>query len=227
MEKKIILKRKIKTISIILFIIIVFFVYLIIKQLLNIKIQDIYVLNNNYLPDDYILEKSGLMDYPSYFKNISFMVENKLEKDDFIKKANVTKSFFGVINIDVTENNIIFYKESDGKYVLEDGTEVSSLPYDISTIRIVNYIPDTVYDNFIKKIVKLNEEVKNKISEIKYDPSEYDNSRFMFYMVDGNYVYVTLTKFDSLNYYNEIYPTLEGKKGILYLDSGNHFVEIK
>ena len=227
MEKKIILKRKIKTISIILFIIIVFFVYLIIKQLLNIKIQNIYVLNNNYLPDDYILEKSGLMDYPSYFKNISFMVENKLEKDDFIKKANVTKSFFGVINIDVTENNIIFYKESDGKYVLEDGTEVSSLPYDISTIRIVNYIPDTVYDNFIKKIVKLNEEVKNKISEIKYDPSEYDNSRFMFYMVDGNYVYVTLTKFDSLNYYNEIYPTLEGKKGILYLDSGNHFVEIK
>ena len=227
MEKKIILKRKIKTISIILFIIIVFFVYLIIKQLLNIKIQNIYVLNNNYLPDDYILEKSGLMDYPSYFKNISFMIENKLEKDDFIKKANVTKSFFGVINIDVTENNIIFYKESDGKYVLEDGTEVSSLPYDISTIRIVNYIPDTVYDNFIKKIVKLNEEVKNKISEIKYDPSEYDNSRFMFYMVDGNYVYVTLTKFDSLNYYNEIYPTLEGKKGILYLDSGNHFVEIK
>ena len=110
---------------------------------------------------------------------------------------------------------------------MEDGTEVSSLPYDISTIRIVNYIPDTVYDNFIKKIVKLNEEVKNKISEIKYDPSEYDNSRFMFYMVDGNYVYVTLTKFDSLNYYNEIYPTLEGKKGILYLDSGNHFVEIK
>ena len=99
MEKKIILKRKIKTISIILFIIIVFFVYLIIKQLLNIKIQNIYVLNNNYLPDDYILEKSGLMDYPSYFKNISFMVENKLEKDDFIKKANVTKSFFGVINI--------------------------------------------------------------------------------------------------------------------------------
>jgi cell division protein FtsQ len=227
MEKKVILKRKFKTISIILFIIIVFLVYLAIKLFLNIKIQNIYVLNNHYLSDDYILEKSGLIEYPSYFKNISFLLEDKLEKDAFIKKANVTKNFFGVINIDVTENNIIFYKESDGKYVLEDGKEVSSIPYDISTIRIVNYIPDTVYDNFIKKILKLNEEVKNKISEIKYDPSEYDNSRFMIYMVDGNYVYVTLTKFESLNYYNEIYPTLEGKKGILYLDSGNHFVEIK
>lgn len=226
MEKKVILKRKFKTISIILFIIIVFLVYLAIKLFLNIKIQNIYVLNNHYLSDDYILEKSGLIEYPSYFKNISFLLEDKLEKDAFIKKANVTKNFFGVINIDVTENNIIFYKESDGKYVLEDGKEVSSIPYDISTIRIVNYIPDTVYDNFIKKILKLNEEVKNKISEIKYDPSEYDNSRFMIYMVDGNYVYVTLTKFESLNYYNEIYPTLEGKKGILYLDSGNHF-EIK
>ena len=49
----------------------------------------------------------------------------------------------------------------------------------------------------------------------------------MLYMIDGNYVYATLTRFDSVNYYNDIYPTLGGKKGILYLDSGNHFQEIK
>ena len=36
---------------------------------------------------------------------------------------------------------------------------------------------------------------------------------------------IHLIKVDSKTY-NEIYPTLEGKKGILYLDSGNHF-EIK
>ena len=41
-----------------------------------------------------------------------------------------------------------------------------------------------------------------------------------------DYVYITLSKINLINSYNEIYPTLEGKKGILYLDSGNHF-EIK
>ena len=46
-------------------------------------------------------------------------------------------------------------------------------------------------------------------------------------MVDGNYVYMTISKFETINYYNQIYPTLNGKKGILYLDSGNHFQEFK
>ena len=43
---------------------------------------------------------------------------------------------------------------------------------------------------------------------------------------DGNLIYVTITRFELVNTYDDIYPTLNGKKGILYLDSGNHF-EIK
>ena len=69
-------------------------------------------------------------------------------------------------------------------------------------------------------------EVLKKISEIKYDPNEYDEDRFLLYMNDQNYVYVTLTKFDLLDKYNETVKKLNGKKGILYLDSGNYF-EIK
>ena len=45
-------------------------------------------------------------------------------------------------------------------------------------------------------------------------------------MNDGNMVYITLTKTESLNKYNDIKKELEGKSGILYLDSGNYF-EIK
>ena len=210
-----------------LLILIVALIYLLIKLFIGIKIQNIYVLNNEYLTDDYIIEKAGLKDYPSYFLNFSFRIKNKLEDDDYIKSAKVNKYFFGVVEIKVEENKVLFYKEYDKKYVLEDKKEVDSIPYSFAPITVINYVPDTVYDNFVSKFIKLKEDVQSKISEVKYDPSEYDESRFMLYMVDGNYVYVTLTKFDSLDYYNEIYPTLEGKKGILYLDSGNHFVEIK
>ena len=42
-------------------------------------------------------------------------------------------------------------------------------------------------------------------------------------MDDGNSVYLTLTKFKMINYYNDVLKQLEGRKGILYLDSGNHF----
>lgn len=220
-------KKKIKIIPVLLLILIVFLVYLLIKIIVGFKVQNIYILNNKYLSDEYIINKAGLENYPSYFLNFSFKIKNRLENDDFIKSASINKKFWGVIEIKVEENNVLFYRENDKKYVLEDGKEVDSIPYDFNSSTIVNYIPDTIYDGFVNRYSKLDNEVKTKVSQIKYDPNEYDNSRFMLYMNDGNYVYVTLTKLDSLDYYNEIYPTLEGKKGILYLDSGNHFVEIK
>ena len=72
-------------------------------------------------------------------------------------------------------------------------------------------------------MLEINDETREKISEISYVPNEYDKDRFLLYMDDGNSVYLTLTKFKMFNYYIEVLPQLEGKKGILYLDSGNHF----
>ena len=45
-------------------------------------------------------------------------------------------------------------------------------------------------------------------------------------MNDGNLVYITLTKINKINKYNSIYSKMEGKKGIIYLDSGD-YVEVK
>ena len=227
MGKKIITKRKIRLVPILLLLLIVFLILFVIKLIINIKIQNIYIFGNKYLSDDFIIEKAHLKNYPSYFLNFSFDISNRLEKDPFIKNASVDKHFFGVVEITIEENKVLFYKEYDKKYVLETKEEVDSLPFIYTPVTLINYVPDTIYDNLLNKYKKLTDEIISKISEIKYDPSDYDNSRFMIYMNDGNYVYITLSKFDSLNYYNEIYPTLEGKKGILYLDSGNHFVEIK
>ena len=42
-------------------------------------------------------------------------------------------------------------------------------------------------------------------------------------MKDGNYVYITLTKIKNINNYEQILPSLEQKKGFLYLDSGQYF----
>ena len=62
------------------------------------------------------------------------------------------------------------------------------------------------------------------ISEIKYEPNDIDKERFLLSMNDGNYVYVTLSKFSNINNYLEISNTLGDKNGILYLDYGNYFV---
>ena len=45
-------------------------------------------------------------------------------------------------------------------------------------------------------------------------------------MDDGNLVYITLNRITKINKYNSIYSSMDGKKGIIYLDSGD-YVEIK
>ena len=45
-------------------------------------------------------------------------------------------------------------------------------------------------------------------------------------MDDGNLVYITLTKIEKLNKYNDIKDKMDNKTGIIYLDSGN-YIEIK
>ena len=87
----------------------------------------------------------------------------------------------------------------------------------------MNYVPNTKYKSLIKQISKIDKDILGKVSEITYVPNEYDKDRFLLYIDDGNSVYLTLTKFKMLNYYNKVLTQLDGKKGILYLDSGNHF----
>ena len=78
----------------------------------------------------------------------------------------------------------------------------------------------------ISKYQNVENEIRLLISEIEYVPNDIDKERFLIYMTDGNYVYMTLNKITKLNTYNSIVDQLEGKHGIIYLDSGDYF-EIK
>ena len=225
MAKKIVKKRKIKIVPVLILLLILFLLCLAVKLVLDIRIDNIYIHGNNSLSDEYIISYLNLEDYPSNVKNTRSSLKSKLEKNPYIKKAEVNKKFFSVVDITIEENELLFYNVHDKKYVFRDKTETDDIPYSTSYVKLINYVPDTEYPLFVKMFARLSNEVIDKISEIKYDPNDFDTGRFLFYMIDGNYVYVTSTKLESINYYNEIYPTLEGKKGTLYLDSGNHFTE--
>ena len=117
------------------------------------------------------------------------------------------------------------YNTVYNKYVLENNEDIGNddLYTSFRVPRLLNYVPDTKYESFIKNMGKIDKSVLAKISDIEYKPNEYDKDRFLLYMDDGNMVYLTLTKFDMINYYNDVLEQLEDKHGILYLDNGNHF----
>ena len=212
-------KRKLKKKPIIIFLIIIIFIALIAIYIINMHITNVYIINNKYLTDEEVIDIAGLKAYPTIFNANTLSVKNKLEKNKYIRKANVyKKGFFNQIYIKVEENYPLFiYHDKTYLYDLKTVDELKLVPI------ITNEIPNDIYNLFIDAMRLVDTDILERISEIKYDPNDVDKERFNLTMSDGIYVYLTLSKFDKINDYDEIVSTLGEKKGILYLDSGEYF----
>lgn len=186
----------------------------------NLRITNIYVYNNNYFKDQEIIEMAFISDYPKTLSNSSLKIKENLENNIYINRAKIKKEFLTQVYIEVEENYPLFFYKPDDKTILLDGEKIDKIN-GIPTV--INYIPNLKYQEFIEKMGLLDEDIISRISEIKYDPSDYDDERFLLYMKDGNYVYINLYKFHNLNKYIDIVKNFGNKKGIVYLDSGNYF----
>lgn len=221
---KVIKKKKLRLLPFFIFIIVVAIIVFSCLFVLDTKVKNIIITGNEVLSDDEIIELAGLTNYPSFYKTLNITIKNNITKDPLIKSVNINRSFYHIIEIEVEEYEILYKREDNGKYVLENKEEITLnkvTPYTIP--RLINEIPSNKLESFIKYFKRIDLSIREKISEITYVPNEFDEDRFFLYMDDGNSVYMTITKFERLNYYNEVLPQLDGRKGILYLDSGNHF----
>lgn len=217
-------KKRLKLIPFLLFVIVIAGIIFLIDILLDTSIENIVIKGNKIVTDQQIIDEAGLSNYPSFYKTTSYSIKKSLEKNSFIKEVKIKRSFYHVLTIEVSEHKVLLKKETTGKLVLENMNEVTTdqeIPYTVP--RLVNDVPKNKYSELLKNLLKVKNNVRISISEFYYDPNEFDKDRFLLYMDDGNSVYLTLTKFRMINYYNEVLPQLDGKKGILYLDSGNHF----
>lgn len=217
-------KKRLKLIPFLLFVLVIAATFFLVDVLLDTRVENIIIKGNKIVTDQQIIDEAGLRNYPSFYKTTSYNIKKALEKNSFIKEVKVKRSFYHVITIEVSEYKVLLKKETTGKLVLENMNEVTTdqeIPYTVP--RLVNDVPKNKYSKLLKNLLKVKRSVRSSISEFYYDPNEFDKDRFLLYMDDGNSVYLTLTKFRMINYYNDVLPQLDGKKGILYLDSGNHF----
>ncbi|MBR2832906.1 MAG: FtsQ-type POTRA domain-containing protein [Bacilli bacterium] len=220
MAKRKVKKRKANGKNIIIFLIIIVLIGFSVYYMYNMKIRSITVKGNTLYKDWEIIKFAGLDGYPSSMQSLSGMISHKLEKEPFIKKAKVSKKWLVDVNITIEENRPLFFYVPNTKTVLSDGTEIED---NFSVPTLVNYVPNKIYSKFLTEINNTDYNVVKRMSEIKYDPNDVDDERFLITMNDGNYVYLTLNKFNKINHYLEIIKEFNNKKGILYLDSGEYF----
>ncbi len=225
MAKKIVKRKKLRVFRLLLVLLVLTGLFFGIYLFLQIPIKNIIIKNTTYLNDDYILDLAKIKNYPSYWLTTNRSLKSSLEKSPYIKSVKVHRKFFNVLVLDITENKGLFIDNTTNQMILnnKESVPIDSLVSTFRVPRLLNYVPDNKYSKFIKKMNNIKQDILGKISDIEYTPNDLDKDRFLLYMDDGNAVYLTLTKFNMINYYNEVLGQLENRKGILYLDSGNHF----
>ena len=223
-KKKNIKRRKLRFGRILIALIILVLIAYLVKLLCRFPIKNIFIEGNRLLKDQEIIDLSKLQDYPSILKYTNKQIEKNVEKSDFVKKAKVKKRWLKEVYIKVEENNILFYNQSSKKTVLSNGKEINK---EYNGPILINYVPDKVYKKLIEQMGLIKLDILDRISEIKYDPSNVDDERFLLTMSDGNFVYVTLEKLENINNYVkislEIINKFGHKNGILNLDAGEYF----
>lgn len=189
-------------------------------NLTKIPIMNITITGNHYLTDQEVIEAAKIEDYPSFILTFMLKVKNDIKKNDYVEDVKVTKGIFS-IKINIKEKRILFIDKSTGNKVTVDSKfiddKVVFAPF------LTNTIPNDKYDGFVKAMSKIEPDILIKISEIKYDPNGIDKDRYLAFMNDGNYVYLTVNKFNKLNKYDSILENVGKKNGILYLDYGDYF----
>lgn len=214
------MNRKIRYKRLIIFLFFIIVIVFIILKLMFLKITNIYVSGNTYLTDQEIIELGKISNYPNALFTFSNFIESNIRKSDLVDSVDVKKKGFTKVYISVKENRPLFYDDIQEKTVLMDGKMLDKV-YNVPVL--VNIIDKDVYSKFLSLFSNINSDVFSSISEIEYTPNVVDKELFLLTMNDGNYIYVNLNRFDSINKYFDMMVNFNNHKGILYLDSGEYF----
>ena len=208
--------KKLITISVLIFLSLLVFV-----KLINTKITNIQVIGNNILSEQEIIDLAGIRDYPNSLSHSARSIKKKLEKNVYIDSVKVKKSkLLKKVTITVKENRPLYFYQPDNLTVLSDGTNVVN---EFNVPVLVNQVPEDILKKFTKKFNDIKDEILIRINEIRYAPTEVDDTLFIFSMNDGNYIYINTNTLKKLNDYLSMLKTFNNKKGILHLDSGDYF----
>lgn len=227
------LRLRLKVVAKILLVIVVncaLFVYI-----NNLNTKNIIIKGNTITKDVEIIEAAEIKNYPKIFKLNIKKTENKIKKLDLIENVEIKRNILGKLTIEVEENDILFYYKYNQKYVTDNKKELKDSEEIIGYPTLINFTPNTAFDELVKGLSKIDNDIIKMINEIEYTPYKnsegqiieesflYANARFTLYMKDENTVIIDTVNIKRLQNYPKIFTSLkmDETKGILELDTIN------
>lgn len=213
MKKK---KRKLKKTGFLIIILLIALLSFGIYNFFNLSLKNIYVVGNDRVNDSYVIDVLLKEDF--LIKDIFFKKNQKeLLKNPLINNTKYKYLPLRGLEVEIFEKEIILYERLEDLYITSLGEKLK-LKEKIDVPILENYIIDVVQKRFYSEFFKVEKDVFKRISEVKYFPTKYDETRFLFVMNDGNHVVVNIVNLKNINYYVDILKEIT-KKGTLYLDS--------
>lgn len=220
-------KKKLRVkvlLKLILFVCLVAFSINYIKEL---KVKNIYITGNNNIKDVTIIETLGIKDYPKMISLKPKKLEEKLKTLPLVDHVNIKRNIFGKLTIEIEETKLLFFYKYNNKYITANNKSIEDDISYVGVPSLVNFTPDTVFDDLVVGLNKIDYDIVKMIGEMEYTPYKseagqtIDNNLFTLYMNDGNIVKIDTVNIKNLNKYNTIYTSLEMNKvkRIVYLDT--------
>lgn len=209
--------------------------------IINLETKNIYITGTTNIKDVEIIEISNLQDYPKLYKLNLNKIEKQIKKLPLVKDVEVKRNPLGKLTINVEENDILFFYKYNQKFISSNKKELEENDNYLGYPTLINFTPDTSFNELVKGLAKIDNNIIKMINEIEYTPyknsegqsiedsSAYKNARFTLYMNDSNTVIIDTVNIKRLQNYPKIYTSLnmDTTKGVLELDTINDKTEDK
>lgn len=209
--------------------VLIFTVYLLSDQS---KIAGVQVEGNQYLSTQEIMSITGINENSRSLFVFESLIQNTAKKHPLIQDVTIKEDAQGVIQILVTEKELVGYHYLSNPQILTKEGELIEMSDDL--MFLITRIPLIVGFNangseteenelsLLQRLAKAMKAVDSSkiqmISEIHQYSYSYDENGILCRMQDGNRVYGSFYSIGVLNDYNKIASALPQKKNCVYID---------
>lgn len=193
-------------------------------------VNEITVQGNESVPDQLIIDKSGLKKGANIWKLDKKKVIQKLENHEEVKHAKVKIGFPNTVKLQIQEYETIAYVSTGTDFhpILENGLIVKNSlegAVPVNAPILSNFNEDEILENMARELKELPPEIVNIISEVHYTPKNTDKYHITLFMNDGFEVSATILTFsEKMVHYPSIVSQLDPKvKGVIDMEVGSFF----
>ncbi|KGX93260.1 cell division protein FtsQ [Pontibacillus halophilus JSM 076056 = DSM 19796] len=193
-------------------------------------VKQVIVKGNSNIETETIQQKSGISKDDNFWNIDKSAIVASVSNHPEVKSVQVDKRLPNKVILTVDEYNRVGYVKTEDAYypILETGQELSdqemSIPNGDAPL-LIGWDKRTYLEELTKELVQLPASIANKISEIRWTPTESNPYKIHLYMSDGYEVDASIRNFSNkMRSYPSIVAQLdEQDRGIIHIDVGAYF----